>query len=775
MWSKLTLFFLLYACCSGALQSQHCHIAISGTVRDEGTAEPLSYVNIYVKELSGGTTTDEHGRFSLADVCAGEYHFVFSHIGCEPVQFHVDIEADTTLTILLQHTATALTDVVISGKSTSASQPSSSVGRQYIEDNAYQNLAALIENESGVHLIKNGTGISKPIVQGLYGNRLAVLNNGILQSGQQWGNDHSPEIDPYAADRVTVLKGASAIEYGAGNLGSVILVESKPIGQEPHLHGQVNYTYESNGQGHTLNTRLGQYSPVLSWRLSGTLKKYGDRSAPDYFLNNTGSQEANLALHLEKSWDEKLFVDIAASTFNTRLGVLRGSQIGNLSDLELAFERTQPFFTEEAHSYAIDAPRQAVSHHMVRVRTRYYSSETETVELVLAGQLNDRQEYDVRRSGRTDIPSLSLQQYTFNGELKYRREYHNQWQLSAGSQHIFTDNTNNPETGILPLIADYLSWRSGVFSTLSRDWKRSQFEVGLRYDYEYQDVAAISSTVPREIIRYTNRFHNASGLAAYTYRPTTAHSVSLSTGYASRNPAINELYSMGLHQGVSGIEEGDAYLATERALKTTLQYQWQPSTSFTFSALGYYQYFRDYIYLRPQDEVRLTIRGAFPVFTYEQTDAAIAGLDLSATYTVSQSVHGEIRYSYLVGQDLTADEPLVFMPPNSLYGTVAYRHPKAIRCSDGLQLDGLELELTSRYVWSQQRFVVQQDFVDPPAAYHLLGLRVSTDLVFSSYQLRVFVRADNVLNTAYRDYLNRLRYFADDLGRSIVAGANFKF
>jgi len=87
----------------------------------------------------------------------------------------------------------------------------------------------------------------------------------------------------------------------------------------------------------------------------------------------------------------------------------------------------------------------------------------------------------------------------------------------------------------------------------------------------------------------------------------------------------------------------------------------------------------------------------------------------------------------------------------------------------------MELELNSRYVSSQQRFVLEQDFVAPPPAYHLLGVSISTNVLFGSYQLRVFVRADNVLDVAYRDYLNRLRYFADDLGRTVVAGANFKF
>ena len=70
--------------------------------------------------------------------------------------------------------------------------------------------------------------------------------------------------------------------------------------------------------------------------MTGTYKRYGDRNAPDYLINNTGSKELNFALQLEKSWKDKYFLDFYASSFNTELGVMRGSHIGNLTDLESA-------------------------------------------------------------------------------------------------------------------------------------------------------------------------------------------------------------------------------------------------------------------------------------------------------------------------------------------------------------------------------------------------------------------------------------------------------
>ena len=758
------------------VRSQECDLTISGNVYDEASESPLSYVTIFIQETQEGTVTDDDGNFTFELVCPGEYHFIFSHIGCEGKKFHFHIDQDTTLNIPLSHSSTILGTVVVDGKKNNrGEQANSSVNRQNIEDNANQNISGILENETGVHLIKNGNGISKPVVHGLYGNRLSIFNNGILQSGQQWGNDHSPEIDPFSSDKITIIKGAAAIEYGGGNLGAVVLSEPKRIEEEPHLHGQVNYNFETNGLGHTLNTRLEKYASLFAWRLSGTLKKYGDKRAANYYLNNTGLEEANLSFQAEKSWDEDVFFEFYASTFNTTLGVLRGSHIGNLTDLEQALTNEVPFFTEDKFSYQIDAPKQVVSHHLMKGKFKFFLDESQIVDIVLAGQMNDRKEFDVRRGDRSDMPSLSLSQLTFNGDISYTKYFGEDWKLKVGNQNIITDNINNPETGILPLIPDYGSWKSGLFGTLAKTYNKTFFNAGLRYDYEDQRARTISNTLPREIIRYENKFHNISALLTIKSNITRTQSLAWNIGYAMRNPAINELYSSGLHQGVSGIEEGSIDLETEKAIKNTLEYKFFPNSDFTMNALLYYQRFKDYIYLKPQDEIRLTIRGAFPVFKYEQTDANIYGLDLSTQVTFSNTLYGLMKFSYIKGEDSRNDLPLIFIPPNNLFASLTYRVQKALSFSNNVKMEETEVEISNRLILQKGDILEEQDFVLPPATYNLLALKFSTNLILPSYKIRCFIKADNLFNTQYRDYLNRQRYFADDLGISVTLGMNIKF
>lgn len=781
----LSLFFILLFFSTNAF-SQNCTISITGFIIDENTNQPLEFVNVYIQETLKGTASNEKGYFELQNVCKGKQHIIFSHVSGENHSIFFDVEKDTTLYVEIHALNTVLESVVISDKTNNSTQNTQTLNHQHILDNSNQNLSNMLEEISGVSTLKNGNGISKPVVHGLYGNRLTILNNGIAQSGQQWGNDHAPEIDPLVANKIRVIKGVSSLEYQGSNLGSVILVEPARIEREPHLHGNTSYFFETNGKGHGINLQLEQYNSALAWKINGTLKRSGDKKTADYFLNNTGNQEANIAIQLEKQFSENFFTDVYFSSFNTELGVLRGAHVGNLTDLENAFEREVPFFTEENFSYQIDAPKQKVNHHLFKIHSKkYFSSKKENekndnveqfLDFTFATQLNIRKEFDVRRSGRSETPALNLKQHSYFLETKYQKEFYNNLIFKVGIQSTITDNTNDPETGILPLIPDYLSYETGIFTVLTKKVNRWLFETGLRYQNTIQNAVTISNSVPREIIRFDNNFNNLSSSLGINYELDKNIQLSYNIGYATRNPAVNELFSNGLHQGVSGIEEGNPNLKTEKSIKNTLSLSGKMKEKLSFETLIYYQNINDYIYLNPENEVRLTIRGAFPVFKYKQTNAQIYGLDVSTRYQFSKSLDLKASYSFIKGDDLSNDLPLINMPSNTIQASLRYQIQKPISIgSQKRKLTNTQFEITNRYVFRQNNLLAEQDFTLPPNAYNLIGLRVSTNIQGQKTQLRIFGKVDNLLNVAYRDYLNRQRYFADDLGINVVLGLKLEF
>ncbi len=750
--------------------AQTCELTILGKVVDQHNQKPIEFASVYVKELVKGTISDSLGNFKIKGLCAGDYHLVVSHIGCETQNVYFHLAADTVWTIYVEHSSQLLNEVTVQEHvQESQSQEVEVIGSKEMNQQLSKSLGQTLESISGVSAIKNGNGVAKPVVHGLYGNRLTILNNGIAQSGQQWGIDHAPEIDPLLANKITVVKGVGAIEFMGNSLGSVILVEPKKIEKDPHLHGKARYFFNSNGLGNGINVELQQHHKWLAWKVNGTLKKSGDAHTPDYFLTNTGIEEYNFSAELEKQITTKWSADVYYSSFNTQIGILRGSHVGNLTDLQAAFESEEPFFTQSDFSYDINNPRQEVNHHLLKVSSKYLLSEQAWVEVVYAKQINNRKEFDIRRGGRDDKPALSLEQESDFFETKFHYYFKNEWHLKTGIQLNRVNNVNVPETGILPLIPNYLTEERGTFLIIAKSYHKLNLEFGARVEEEARKVASISNTVPRELLFFDNNYLNYTASAGIQYARNEHFSMNYNVGLATRNPEVNELYSNGLHQGVSGIEEGDVNLNSEKAIKNTLSFAAKTKDKFFAEVLLYHQYIQDYIYLQAQDDFRLTIRGAFPVFKYEQTDAQIYGLDFVTKYQINEKWLTELNYSFIRGNEIENGISLINLPSNSIVSATSLQLPQF------KSLKNVELQMLHRYVFEQRNITENQDFVAPPKGYYLLGFRASAERQFKSIRVEGHLGVENTLNATYRDYLNRQRYFADELGRNFTVGLVVKF
>ena len=129
----------------------------------------------------------------------------------------------------------------------------------------------------------------------------------------------------------------------------------------------------------------------------------------------------------------------------------------------------------------------------------------------------------------------------------------------------------------------------------------------------------------------------------------------------------------------------------------------------------------------------------------------------------------KLAYSYIRGQDISNDLPLINIPSNNLLGKLTYD----IGNFDKVQ--ELTAEMSGRYVFQQHRIQEEQDFLLPPDSYYLMDFSLAGTLVMEHARLRLTLRGENILNTVYRDYLNRQRYFADAEGINLVAGAILEF
>jgi iron complex outermembrane recepter protein len=263
---------------------------LSGTVVDDHDAGPLSFAEVYLPDLERGTVADEQGRFRMERIPAGTHLVRVMHLGCDPVERRVVLNKDLDITFRLEHHAAELHEMEVI-----AERPDENVGvaatpldRADMERGAGRTIAEMIDAIPGVNMVTSGPTIGKPMIHGLYGNRVLLLNQGIRQEDQQWGTEHAPNLDPFSTDRITVVKGAASVQYGADAIGGVVITEPVELPTKAGWGGEFRGVGMLNGRGGGANAMVQAGSARvrgLGFRVQGSYRLLGDSEAPRYVLS----------------------------------------------------------------------------------------------------------------------------------------------------------------------------------------------------------------------------------------------------------------------------------------------------------------------------------------------------------------------------------------------------------------------------------------------------------------------------------------------------------
>lgn len=752
-------------------QSDPCTLVLSGRVVDDHDRTPLAFAAVYIPELERGAVADEAGRYRIAGLCPGRYQVRVSHVGCTPVERRIELTGSLQLDFRLEHHEEELREmeVVRRRPDENVGQARAEVDGTLLQGRGERGLAEVLSTLPGVHMAGAGPYGGKPVIQGHSGKRVVILDQGIRQEDQQWGADHAPDLDPLNTERITVVKGAAGVQYGADAIGGVVITEAAPLPRGGPLSGEVRAGGVRNGKGGSLGAMLqGGMGRVrgAGWRLQGAARATGDAQAPGYVLSNTGQREASGALTAEIE-RYRAGATVRYGVFMRERGVLRAAHVGNLTDLLNAIAAPRPWYVAP-FGHDIDAPRQQAMHHMLKTELRYRPAERGLLTITYGYQVNDRQEYDVRRGDRSDRPSMDLylRTHTLDGVFNHwlGPRVHGKVGVSALRQ----TNFNMPGTGVRPLVPNYREQRLGAFVVEHFPLhERLELEAGARFEGSLLEVARYdaANTFHTPVHRFPNQAFSAGG--NWTVRDSLLVRFNISTGY--RPPHVSELYSEGLHHGAAAIELGDDRLGSERSVKYALEVDphWCNGRLRTVLTV-YLDEVHDYILLQPAG-TRLTVRGSYPVFQYVATDARIKGADALVEYHFGGAWAWRSTGSVLHGDDRRNGGPLFQMPASRMAHTLYWRPVRASTWKN------VEVGATSTYVWRQGRVPEGLDFMEPPPGYHLLGLSCSAGRPMGKGELRVGLEGTNLLNTAYRDYLDRLRYFADARGIDVLLWVRYRF
>jgi iron complex outermembrane receptor protein len=767
---KQAIMLGFVACCMASAPSfaqQDCHDQLHIQVLEEKTNLPVPGATIAAGEEN--TLTDVDGFGLLENLCKGKVHLHIESVGYDKLDKDVSFKGGDTLQLHIKSSDLTLDAIEIVGHKQALNTTTSvtTLHQEDLDRLKGGNLATILTAIPGVNMLQTGATIGKPVVNGMHSNRLLILNNGIRQEGQQWGSEHAPEIDPFIAQNISVVKGAEAIRYGAEAIGGVVIIEPPALPSDSTIHAEVNLVGASNGQSGTVSGMLsGNFKkiPALAWRVQGTAKRSGNLQTADYFLDNTGSKELNYSAALGYN-KEHMGFDLFFSHFNTELGIFKESHIGSTEDLYSHIEHGRPF-DDGSFYYTIDAPKQQVIHNLFKATGHIHLNDYLHVNMQYGYQTDNRQEYDIRRGGRSSIPSLNLTLYTHT--LDAALEYFNgkQWKATVGVNGLLQQNKYDATSATLQPIPYYNTEGAGVYAIAKLIKDAYQLEAGVRYDYKYLTAAGYRGDT---LYGGRHTFHNVSGSVGIVVPVSHNWNFRSNLGTAWRPPTPNELYSAGLHSSAAAIEYGDSTLNSEKSIKWINSVEASPFKWLHINVDLYANYFNNYIYLSPTGVVEERLNGSFPTFQELHTNARFLGADLSADITFLKQFDYSLKASFIRAKDLSQDKYLPYIPADRISNALKWRAPIAV---DFLHDTYLQLEHV--YVAKQTRYEPASDFAPPPDAYQLVNLNAGTQFKWKKHDLGVNLSVNNLTNTLYKDYMNRFRYYAHDIGRNVIVRLTYR-
>lgn len=775
-------------------ESVDCSYEIHGKVYDAATKEPLAFVSIQLNDTAIGTETTADGTFDILDLCEKEYDLTFSYLGYKTIQHHHDFH-HPFLEIYLAPDGYLLESVVVEATSLQGGLETTTSDRLSgleLDAVASESFGDAVSEIAGVGTLKTGQNIVKPIIHGLHSNRVLIINNGLRHEFQNWGEDHAPEIDPSAIDNIEVVKGAATVRFGPDALGGVILASPTKVELSTPLQGKVRLHGRSNGQAGEGTLELGKGFKWWSIQGGGSWTKQGDLNAPNYLLTNTGKEENSYFGELRVHPFAKLDIEASYSTFEQKLGMLSGSVFGNLDDLRRAMQVDTPLYSQP-FSYDLGEPRQEVQHDLYKASIRYLG-EKQSLSVQYGYQINRRQEYGVRR---IEAPNIDLELRTESVDVDWSHPSIGPLSGKLGAQWLKKANDNQPGTNTVPFIPNYDEQRLGVYLIESLELGETLLEAGLRYDIMESDITGREPD--NTIYRNTINYRNLSGTIGVKLPVGEQATFRSNLGTAWRAPNVAELYRFGQHsffleyglwrytinedfdivstsQGI--LDEEDREVPSEQGYKWINTYSLRQK-NLRLEVTGYINYIENFIFSKPAGVTR-TPRGVFAFFIYDQTDALLWGLDFQSEWTHSPAFTSKIGGSYLWSRQLNPTDFFAAQPAPQLTYGLTYQ-PKIPWMSDG------RLQLLLDYTFEQSQhpriitveeflFASQQgitrfnpgaldfDILPPPPAYLLTHVRWTSS--WKNLQYRFEVR--NLFDVSYRNYTDRMRYFADDLGRNFI-------
>lgn len=581
-------------------------------------------------------------------------------------------------------------------------------------------LGDTLANAPGLRSTAFAPGASRPVIRGLSGPRVLILQNGVgLVDASSLSPDHAVAGDPGEATRIEVLRGPSTLAYGGSGIGGVVnVLDDRVPSRRPEggLDGRLSASYGSVDEARAFGGGLSAGSGPLVFAADASTRRSDDYESPDGTVVNS---------------------DVALDAYGGGVSYVTDTGFIGASIKQTKTEYGVPFVDEPGGEGPV-----GIDLDQVRVDLRG-EQEMEMGPFNRArlsiGYADYQHQEILRRTGEIGTTFLSE---GMEGRFELLQRQIDGWQGAIGVQALSRDLDAIGDEAFIPPVR---VTEAGVFTMQRLDRGGWGVEGGLRLDRRRLKTDTD-----------TRAFTNVSGSFAAFLRPADDLFLSLSLSHNRRAPTEVELFADGPHEGTGAFEIGDPDMRPEsvNSAEATIRYGGPDLHVETHIFVARYEGFIEEAPTGAEED-------GLPVFQFSQTDARFVGAEAEAAWTFwragASSLALEGTLDWVRG---TADSvPLARIPPVAATARLVFEGP----------VFGFKAE--ARRVAGQDRVA---RFETPTDGYTLVNLMASVK-PWAERDVRLFVEARNLTDELAREHVSFLKAIAPMPGRSFRVGLSTSF
>ncbi|MGH7477123.1 MAG: TonB-dependent receptor [Longimicrobiales bacterium] len=725
---------------------------ISGTVVDAESGEPLVAAFVRLVELHRSEPSHADGSFAFLNVPPGTYQLTVERLGYRTAIEEVTVVAGrgTAVRIPLSVAAIQLGEIVVTGtigarEGRDVLSPVAVLSGAEMDRRLEATVAGTLENEPGVAVTGIGPSTSRPVIRGLGGDRILVLEDGQRPGDMSSTSaDHAVAIEPMTAKQFEVVRGPMSLLYGSSALGGVVNVVRDEVPDaigDDEVHGSATLQASSVDAGYAAGgyatTALGSSIAV---RGEASFRSNDDVATPLGTLSNTELRTINASAGLAVVGQDG-HVGAAYRFYDNEYGIPGGFVGGHEAGVDVDMLR-----------------------HTLRLQAELHREEALFSRVQVDGQYSDYQHSELESSGEIGTQFF---QDLLTAELQARHgPYRRLTEGALGARVQYRDIVT---AGSLRTPSTYdLALAGYAVEELGRGDFRLQ--LGARFDYARyvpRDTSAFIFIGGERVPVRERTFGALSGSFGLLYTVSDIVRVGSSISRAYRTPDFNELYSNGPHLAANSFDVGDPDLDQETGLGLDAFVRVTAERLRAEVAI-FRNYLDEYIFPSSRGRAETGPQAGRPRFQYTNQDARFTGAEGDLEWNAVGNIVVGTTLSYVRAQFTSRRDSIPVFEGVDTAFVPASQHPPFIPPLNGRV--GVRYEEPGHFVGVEARYAADQerlgDFETRTDGYTIANLDAGVRIERGGRLHSVTLRVDNLTDASYRDHLSRIKDIRPQPGRN---------